>query len=153
LLLKASLCEELERQLFGPAESARTEQLVAAWQNLKALPDARLEQALSARFDSALEQLLSGAELTGLQRSAQDNLERRQALCLQLEILAGVESPAEFAEARLAMQVRLLAGAMTGAEPQAQTRQLLEEYFTIGPVPPSESEALQARIGALLAGK
>jgi hypothetical protein len=156
---KAALCEALERELFAPAQSATVEQLAAAWQKLEALPDVRLEQALTARFDAALGPLRGerASDAAGLQGTAADNLERRLALCLQLELLAGVESPPQFAEQRLALQVQLLAGAMTGqlseAERQERKRQLLEEYFTIGPVPPDQVPALQSRIDAVLAGK
>ena len=155
LLEKAALCDALEGLLFAAAQPAEAERLASAWQGLTALADTRLEQALSARFEQALTQLRSGTERDDLIAGAQENLDKRQALCLQMEILTGLDSPAAFAEARLAMQVQRLAGAMTGqmseAERQAQTQQLLEEYFSIGPIPPEEASALQSRVEAVLA--
>lgn len=155
LLGKAALCDALEGLLFAAAQPAEAERLASAWQGLTALADTRLEQALSARFEQALTQLRSGTERDDLIAAAQENLDKRQALCLQMEILAGLDSPAAFAEARLAMQVQRLAGAMTGqmseAERQAQTQQLLEEYCSIGPIPPEEASALQSRVEAVLA--
>jgi len=157
LLKKASLCDALEAQLFGPAQAAQYEALVSAWQELDALPDTALEQALAERFARALELLSSGGDASALTALAQENLQRRQGLCLQLEILCGVESPAAFTEERLAMQVQLLAGAMTGQlrgdERPGQLRQLLEQYCRIGPVPPAQSDALQARLEAVLAAQ
>jgi len=152
---KASLCDELERLLFGEVQSAQPERLVAAWQELAALPDARLEQALSARFDRALERVRSVADNDGHDAVAQENLRQREALCLQLEILAGLDSPPACAEARLAMQVQLLPVAMTGqmseAERRSRLQHLLEEYFINGPIPPEANEELQSRIQAVLA--
>ena len=152
---KAALCEAAESLLFDAPEPAQPDSLASVWQGLAVLQDARLEQLLSARFERALAMRATGVEAPALEAAARENLLQRQALCLELEILAGLESPAEFAEERMAMQVQLLAGAMSGQRDETQKpariRQLLEEYFTLGPILPEGKAGLEARIEAVMA--
>ena len=151
---RLALCDEMESLLFVPATPAGIDRLVDAWQGMAGLSDARYSQLLSERFDRALGHLRAGTEPAGLYEEAQENLDRRRELCLRLEILAGIDSPPAFAEARLAQQVQLLAGAMSGQtdeERQRMLRQLLEAYAAAGPVPLGEAAALQRRVQKVLA--
>jgi hypothetical protein len=152
LLEKIGLCEGLEAQLFNSTAAGQDEN---RWQALPPLQHAALEQALTARYRRALAALeQGGATLEGERAAAVENLAQRQALCLELELLADIDSPAAFAEERMALQVEMLAGAMTGqlsaAERQTLLQQRLAEYLALGPVPEEEQGALLQRLQAVL---
>lgn len=155
LMEKMALCESLEERLFKKDARSGIDDLVHSLEALPALRDSRFEEALSTRFQLAHQALQEGEEATtALISPAAENLARCQSLCLQLELLAGVESPAAFAEERLAMQVEMLPGAMTGhlAGPgrDEEIHQLLGDYLAVGPVPPAERRVLKERIQAVL---
>jgi len=155
LLQKVASCEALEGLLFD-GEGTKAAPLLASWQALPALRDTSLEQALQARVAQAQRALLEGGDrLAGVTVAAAENLAQREALCLRLELLAGVPSPPAFNEARLAMQVGMLSDAMTGqlagAERGEAARRLLGEYLATGAVPPQERDALAVRLQTVLA--
>jgi hypothetical protein len=68
-----------------------------------------------------------------------------------MEVVAGLESPAEFAEARMRLQVSRLAdalghrqeGAVAGA---GRLRELLLEWYQTGPAPVESHAGLAARV-------
>ncbi|MFE8032526.1 DUF349 domain-containing protein [Thiohalocapsa marina] len=69
------------------------------------------EDALADRLEAAFQQVLRatrGQARDALQQQMQDNARRRVALCLQLEISSGVDSPAELQSERMALQVSRL---------------------------------------------
>jgi DNA repair protein SbcC/Rad50 len=105
---KLALCQELEQQLVtGSSFSAQERQQAhARWQALPALADA-WEQALRGRFD-ALWVAVDGAGAEYALQLEQNQPQLLQAL-LQLEILNGVDSPAEWSRQRLQLQVEVLA--------------------------------------------
>jgi len=77
---------------------------------------------------------------------------RKQELCLQLEILAEIDSPPEFAKARLEYQVRRLSAAMAHQDRTAQDQDtmaaslaLMRTYWLTGAVSPHESVPIEAR--------
>jgi hypothetical protein len=155
LLERVALCEALEACLFGEGD---VESLEASWQVLPELRDTSFEQVLSTRFMHVRQALREGGEaLARLTAAAEGNLALGRSVCLQLELLAGVDSPVEFAEERLAMQVEMLPGAMTGhlAGPgrQEEILRLLGEYLAIGPILPQERKAQTARVQAVLQQK
>jgi hypothetical protein len=84
------------------------------------------------------------------------NLARRLELCLQLEIAAGLESPAELGEARLRLQVSRLADALSHRREGAlagsgRVRELLLDWYQIGPGPLESHGALAARVARVIA--
>ncbi len=132
LAAKERLCEELDALLRVGAGSAEAESSVAAqpggiserWAALPAMP-AAWEKKLLARRDAALA-ALAAADTAGayLARMEQGAAARRNGL-LELELLLGMESPPEFQQQRLALQVKQLkerfssgtsAGGATAAE-------------------------------------
>jgi len=153
---RSRLCQRLETAVLenslaevdrlGLAEDARR-----AWEALAPLDGAQAA-GLQRRFELASRALAgeSGPReelLAALPR----NLARRLELCLQMEVAAGVESPAEFAEARMRLQVSRLAdalghrqeGAVAGA---GQLRELLLDWYQTGPVPVESHAGLTARV-------
>lgn len=116
---KLRLCQALESAIGMPADGAAIDG--ADWQaRWSALPPlaAEYERALHGRFNAAL-----GA-LDGKRSAYAEQLERNRAKLLdevlRLEIVAGVDSGAEFARERLKMQVEVLQSSLkSGQKPQS----------------------------------
>jgi len=103
---KLALCQELEQRLVAgaPFSAQERQQADARWQALPALAGA-WDSVLRRRFE-ALWMPVDGAEYAlQLERNRPQLL---QAL-LQLEILSGVDSPAQWSRQRLQLQVEVLA--------------------------------------------
>ena len=111
LAAKERLCEELDALLRAGGALARLKAQSATvperWADLSALPPA-WEKKMLARRDAALASLPDAdAAAKYLARMEQDAGSRREGL-LELELLLGMESPAEIQPQRLALQVRQL---------------------------------------------
>lgn len=124
---KAALCARLEQMALEAApDVAEIAGVGEEWQALDALP-AELEQRIGARYRAA-QQILEGGSIDGLMaRLAQGNAARRQ-LCIELEILAGIEPPAEDAEAHLSRKVERLSATMNG-EPLADAESVIRDWY------------------------
>jgi len=135
---QAAFCERLELALIeGRRDGLDAEALRCEWADLPAQADPGLQGAITARFDRALKAVGDAAELDSLRRSFADNGQRRAQLCLQLEIAAGVETPPEFAQQRLELQVARLAERLSeGEEDSLQSGlRLLDDWYLLGPAP------------------
>jgi len=113
LAAKEHLCEELDQMVLkqGAAAEAGDAQalppLQERWAALPALPPA-WEKKMQARRDAA-QSALSAADAEGKYRTCveQGAAARRQSL-LELELQLGLDSPPEFQQQRLALQVKQL---------------------------------------------
>lgn len=158
---RSRLCQCLETAVLeSPQAAAPCVALVAetrqAWQTLAAL-DAHHEKVLREHLELA-SQALEGNDQARqtLLESLPRNLERRLQLCLQLEIAAGIDSPAEFAQARMQFQVSRLADAMhhkldESRSRQHQLRDLQLAWYQAGPVPLASQEDLEVRFERAIA--
>jgi DNA repair protein SbcC/Rad50 len=141
------LCEGLEQALLTPgAEHPDPDTLDRDWQAQGRLGDAALQKALDRRFGQALDAVrIGGKALADLAAACEPNARHRRDLCLQLEVLAQVESPPELAKERMELQVARLSGRMGGSDPgpvhAAPT--LLRDWYLCGPAP--NDPALMAR--------
>ena len=148
---KAGYCRELEQLLAQPDPAAvrsQVETLEKQWAELLPLQDNATEQAMQARYEKARCALLEGGEQREqLLSELRGNLESRKELCLRMEILAGVDSPAEAQQARLEFQVKRLAEAMgQGTEgPIGNRAGIQHEWYLTGAAPASDEQVLQAR--------
>jgi hypothetical protein len=139
---KAALCQQAEalRQGNTPPEASAFEALEAHWQTLPAQVSPEHEQILRERFERALQ---------GIQDDAAEAAARqeRESLCLRMEILAEIDSPPEFRQARMAYQVERLATSMSGEKSAAgdDLESLRREWCLAGPAPRAAAEALQRR--------
>ena len=88
-----------------------------------------------------------GEALAARARTETTSQEQRQELCIRMEILAGIDSPEEYAEARMAYQVNRLSEAMGGGEtrPPDRWEDLTRAWCLAGPPPSEIAEALEAR--------
>ncbi len=157
---RARLCERLESGVLAggmaePDRQALLDETEQAWQALAPLDEA-CEAALRERF------ALAGRALAGdvqarqvLETGLEKNLNRRLELCLQMEIEAGIESPPEFAEARMQLQVSRLEDAFKHRHEDTagdRLRALQMAWYQAGPAPVAEMAALEVRFARALAG-
>ena len=110
-------------------------------------------ELLQGRFDVAADALRSGAEeREKRRRRLTENVEAKRDLCLRLEVLAGIESPSEYARKRMEFQVSRLSEAF-GADRQSQLavseddpQELERIWLGLGVLPAVENTALETRI-------
>lgn len=142
---QAALCSELE----GTVENTDTAQDAAPWQDRwDALPTAanpRDTQSMQQRFEQALH-ALTKPDAHWAERFT-DNLAQRRDLCLHLEVLAGIESPPEAAQERLAFQVSRLSERLGQgeADPLNEAPRIERAWYQSGAVSCSVAADLEAR--------
>jgi hypothetical protein len=138
---QAELCERLELSLLGETDEILTpEAAEEAWSRLPEQGDTEIQQAIRARLSAALAAAQDPEQLESLRDRYRNNAARLSQLCLQLEILAGVETPKEHAKQRLEFQVSRLTERMVDGEedPLQGSARLLKEWYLCGPVPRHE---------------
>ncbi len=149
----ADLCERAEQgALRGEVPGEVGASLSDAWRELPPLEDKQALELLELRLESALAATADAAARERLSQSLARNHEHYRSLCLDLEILLGIESPPEERESRLAHQVQRLARAMAERERDDATRQahaLKREILLTGPLPPDQAASLRARLERL----
>ncbi len=141
---RAVLCEELEGYLEHP-EDARPvlQDIQTRWQSLPALGDPAVQEQIDRRYLTAHRALVEqGARLEAQLKGMALNQERRESLCLHMEVLAGMESPPEEAQQRLALQVERLSEHMQQGEGDVHrgAMRLEKEWYLTGP-PGEETKA------------
>ena len=134
LAARAAWLDETARGLAAGVD-AQAEDLKTDWSALPDLDDADAAAALEERFGEVLTALDDAAERAALVDRLDQNRERRRELCLHLEIVAGVPSPAALKEQRMALQVERLRGRMGEgeADPLADAGPLLRDWYLSTP--------------------
>ena len=91
---------------------------------------------------------LDADEVTQAQHQTQGEL-----LCMQMEILLDLETPAAFQKARMEYQIAQMRDAMcspkTQTPPQTQALELLKQWYTLGSMSPDAFASQTARIDAI----
>ncbi len=144
----AALCRELE----ACVESApMTDADQDAWRRrFAALPTpetADWREDITLRFETALDASTEGPARQAWLECLSDNVAHRANLCLQLEVYAGIDSPPEATEARLAFQVSRLSGHLAEgtADNLDNALGLAQAWYLDGPVQAMYMERLQDR--------
>jgi DNA repair protein SbcC/Rad50 len=135
---QAEICERLELTLLGEtAEPLSPEAAEQEWSALPQQQDHEIQEAISERFSSALAAARDPEQLAALRKRYESNADRLGQICLQLEILAGVETPQELAKQRMEFQVARLTERMVDGEedPLQGSARLLKEWYLCGPAP------------------
>lgn len=153
LRTQAALCSELETLIEREAvhENPDKDTLVANWQarwdNLPRNKDPMLHAALEKRFNTALAATHSAIVREQFQAAHVINWRERRLLCLQMEILAGIQSPPEAIQERLEFQVSRLTGRLSQgvADPLDEFPQLERAWYACGQGPTDQIEALEQR--------
>jgi predicted trehalose synthase len=158
---RTKLCAYLEAFLWQVMPT-NTETIVTQarrnWETLPPLPSA-LAEATQHRFETICEALSAGEENRQiLRQTLEENTEKKQQLCIRMEVAAGIESPPEFAQARMAYQVARLSESLHNRNAAKATVNRLEEAFNIeqewhllGASPPAQEEGLEKRFQQALA--
>lgn len=122
---KLRLVQALESALAeaGEIDSAAW---IGRWEGLPTLP-AEQERTLRTRFDAALKAAGEGADARAAYAGQlENNRQRLLSEVLRLEIVAGIDSGAEFAKDRLKMQVEVLQSSLkSGQKPASHAAQFL----------------------------
>lgn len=141
---KAALCAEVERAI-GEDVLNVVARVTENWSHLPTLLETALETKIQQRFQLACQQ-------AGNISFKPTVLKEREELCIRFEILAGIDSPPEAREARMAYQVKRLSEAMKGglvdAEPvdkSTELQQLEQAWYLAGAVPAEAALKLEAR--------
>ena len=147
---RARLCARMEALLEAPeaVDATLLAELQQEWAALPALSTALLTP-LQQRFTAA-EQALSDPNIgCALHGTLSGNLARKRVWCVCMEIVAGVDSPPEYAALRMEYQVARLSASLAGARVQGDAlydaRQLQEQWFRCGALPAAEATALDSR--------
>ncbi len=147
LVQQAQLCNRLEQALLaGTVEPAALDALSNEWAALGSLRDDAMQQTMTGRLEAALAAAQGDSQAqVDFQVQVEANQRERRSICLQLEVLAQVESPPELAQERMELQVARLTGHMAAGEsdPLAGAEQLLSAWYRCGPFP--ADDALEAR--------
>ncbi|MBL8251200.1 MAG: DUF349 domain-containing protein [Candidatus Competibacter sp.] len=148
---RSRVCARLERLLaLAPVDPGLLLQDRESWNALPPLPEALLEP-IQRRFDTAARALTEAPERAPeLIAALEQNLERKRIWCLCLEIVAGVESPPEWAQQRMEYQVARLSASLAGASAKNgdalyDPRLLQEQWCLTGALPAEPEAALDAR--------
>lgn len=147
---RSRLCARLERLLaLAPVDTGLLAQDRQTWETLPPLPTT-LSTAMQGRFNAALAALTEAPEQApALIAQLEQNLERKQIGCIQMEIVAGIESPPEFAQQRMEYQVARLSASLAGSASKADhlhdPRLLQEEWCLIGALPADVEAELDTR--------
>lgn len=145
---RAKLCHSIEEQVrCGNVDPDTASQARARWEAFGECADATA-RALAKRFEQACS---AAANEEGsrdqLQAASPQNRTRREELCLQLEVLSGVDSPPEQSEARMALQVSRLSEALSQGKstPNDEFDGLVKEWYTTGPAMDETAASLEQR--------
>ena len=144
----AELCRKLEGELETTSGQVPDIGLwQQRWHELPPLLDAELQSAIEQRFSSALEVLTGKVSREQWMSTFGDNLDVRCRICLNMEILAGIDSPEEYAEDRLIFQVNRLSERLAEGEELSyeDPQQLVRAWYLAGPLTAAEMERLQHR--------
>jgi hypothetical protein len=148
---KLRLTQALERAIAAP-DAIDAQDWNARWQALPALAN-DYERTLRSRFDAALKAAAGEAsERAAYAGELEANRPRLLSEVLRLEIVAGIDSGAEFARDRLKMQVEVLQSSLkSGQKPASQAtqfQQLCAMPALVDDRTASRIEQLFRRIGA-----
>ena len=149
---RARLCAHVEALLADPSADPATTLAEAreTWKTLPELPAAVLEP-LRQRFNAAVQALSDAdpASASALRARLEQNLERKRVWCVCMEIVAGLESPPEFAALRMEYQVARLSASLAGGAAKADTiydpRRLQEQWYLTGALPAAAEAELDVR--------
>ncbi len=146
---RAGLCAKLEALLIKPVDDAGIAVIQQAWATLPIVPGPLLEP-IQRRFATVCQALHDPEQAQVLRETLEQNLPRKQAWCVCMEIVAGVESPSEHAQLRMSYQVARLSASLAGgaamkSDALYDVPQLQEQWFLNGALPETAAVALDER--------
>jgi DNA repair protein SbcC/Rad50 len=146
--MKAAFCQRHEEALLTGGATVTRESVEEEWKNLASISDEVAEQAMKKRFRQLL-QLLDGT--TDCQALADKQELRGRELCVDAEIMAGVETPAADKAIRMQQQLNHLQRGL-GRLPVTQKERLQKmldtdiQFLCLGPLKPLVRSTLANRL-------
>jgi exonuclease SbcC len=149
---RARLCTALEALLEHTANAEEIDRIKTTWNSLPALNKAE-GRDLEARFEQVLFALLGDEAIrdkaiTRLQAAAED----KRLQCLEMELLAGIDSPSECAEERMRLKVTHLSARFEGGLTEMESKppyeialETLRHWVRSGMLPAEEMQKLEYR--------
>ena len=140
---KFDLCQRLESAILAGDEAAEIiKHADSGWPD----GDTDNDQLLDQRLALARAALAAGSFDS---KTVKDNTARAAHLCIQLEFLAGLESPKKDHDARMKYQVERLSLTLSDASsrlpPWEEAQQLEQQWLQLGPVTESKLKSLNNR--------
>jgi hypothetical protein len=141
-----SLCQQLESAVESEHNwSEQVASVVKQWQEL-ALGSAKLNNVLKTRFQFVSK--ISTENVDQCRQQLQDNGKQWDAVCLHLEILLGVDSPAALSAERLQKQIEVLQQALRSGGDKQQVQELV---FKLIGLSVSQNDSRVQRLQSLIA--
>ncbi len=146
---KAEICNELEQSFDTDNVEATVDANREKWNSIVETCGEH-EDAIQSRFKSACQLLQDGKGSNDNHTEQSDtNYERKKKICLQLEVLAEITSPPEYARERMQYNVERLNAVMTKqtekSNPTIEINNLLVEYWLTGAVPKQHHHSITER--------
>jgi len=150
---KAELCQQLESVVFSRTLTEENKSIIAnaieQWAHTEKLDDSKHENQLTERFVQL--QTITG-DLENQQQTidelAANNIANLSALCIRMEIAAGIDSPDYAAKERLEHQVARLANEMGTNSPTDQWQQFVTletQWWLTAHAPEAQQTEFNAR--------
>lgn len=151
--IRAGLCHRLETAP-NPGDMATLAEVEKAWNEAPEIVSSADREIIEQRYRTArylFDEPVKARET--LLATQLDNTAIRSRLCLHLEIIAGIDSPPEWTEERMAFQVARLTGRMRDGTDDplshANALELEKNWYLTGSAPPPQAESLEARFQAI----
>ncbi len=145
LFASAAICEQLEQLVFTGAdlETAEPEQSLV---NLEELDD-KVQIAMQNRISLIKSAAGNQAKVGQIQQSFEKRFDQVNGYLLQLEINSGVDSPAEYAKQKMALQIGRLSAAMGKSAEQEllDSKELIVRIHTIAGIDPAKRNEINQR--------
>jgi hypothetical protein len=110
-------------------------------------------QQQQAELESLAAQSALNKQAEADSETRQQNQTKGESLCMHLEILLELETPAEFQQARMEYQIAQMRDAMRSrkatANPKAQALPLLKQWYALGGMDSAAAESQTSRIGKI----
>ncbi len=154
LAARAAIAAALEQAVLAGTPDALAAAVADAetrWASLEPVQDPGLD-AVTTRWRRALAAGGGDAGVAAALRGDVDTARaEREALCLQLEVATGIDSPPQWQERRMALQIERLQASLRGTGERdggrAEVEALLRRWFALGPATGEEGDAaLEARV-------
>ncbi len=143
---KSSLLHKLESALLdGPVEDKFLEQIVSDW------PSHDSAEEIDALLDKRFKQVVTDRAIA---KADKQTVSSATELCIQLEFLAGLPSPAKEKDQRMKYQVDRLSKSLSGDSERlsaaTEARITEQEWLTLPVLRPSNHRRFEKRIKAAL---
>ncbi|MYD78205.1 MAG: DUF349 domain-containing protein, partial [Gammaproteobacteria bacterium] len=146
---KAQICDSIERARYSTNSNSVVDESKLKWESISD-NCGPFETRIQDRYTAACDMLEgdSGDDTKFVDQTNQ-NLEAKKSICLQLEVLADLDSPSAFAKERMQYNVMRLNEVMTKraerSDPEDEIKNLQIEFWLTGPVPEEQFESINER--------